>query len=170
MGADMKASAATGSSAKGLTLLLGPANTGKLGRVLDWWQERSAIRPLLVVPTGPDAHALSTEMAQRTGALFGQSSAVTFDGLVRLILRRSPGYAGDLERSLLISHLLHERPPLSPGFAVRFPGIVAATGSLLVQLGDSGRPAAEISRLLEQWGATDDAAALLAGDISRLAR
>ena len=119
--------------------MLGPANSGKLGRVLDWWQELSAARPLLVVPTGPDAHTLSSEMAQRTSALVGQSSAVTFDGLVRLLLRRSPRYAGDLERSLLVSHVLHDKPPHAPGFSVRFPGIIAAAGSFLVQLGDSGR-------------------------------
>jgi RecB family exonuclease len=170
MDADMTASPTTGASPAGLTLLIGPANSGKLGQALDWWQQRLAARPLFVVPTAPDARSLSAEMAQRAGALVGQAPAVTFDGLVRLLLRRSPRYVGELERSLLVSHLLHERPPLAPGFSPRLPGIMGVTGSLLVQLGDSARSAEEIERLLQRWGATDETASLLAADIQALFR
>ena len=151
-----------------LTLILGPANSGKLGRVLVWWQERLALQPLIVVPTAPDARSLSAEMAQRQGALVGQSPATTFDGLLRLLLKRSPRYAGDFERSLLVSYLLCEEPPRAPGFSARFPGTAGVVASLLQQLGDSGRSPEEISRLLARWASTDARSAALAVDIARL--
>ncbi len=123
----------------GLTLVLGPANSGKLGHVREWWRARQAFQPLVVVPTAPDARSLSVEMAQEWGPLVGQSPAVTFDGFIRSLLGRSPRYAGDFERSLLVSHLLREEPPQAPGFSPRFPGMAGVASSLLQQLGDSGR-------------------------------
>jgi RecB family exonuclease len=155
-------------SLTGLSLVLGPANSGKLGRVLDWWEGRLDERPLIVVPTGPDARGLSAEMAQRAGALIGQSPAITFDGLMRLLLGRSPFYADDFERSLLISWLLRDKPPRAPGFSPRFPGTAAVVGSLLEQLGDSGRSPEQIDRSLERWASEDRASALLAADIQEI--
>jgi RecB family exonuclease len=156
------------SSVTGLTLIIGPANSGKLGRVLRWWDERQTLKPLIVVPTGPDARGLSAEMARRRGALVGQSPAITFDGLVRLLLGRSPQYAGDFERSLLITHLLRERPPQAAGFSPRFPGTAGAVASLLEQLGDSGRSLDEVEEVLGRWASLDIGSAVLAADIRGL--
>jgi hypothetical protein len=156
------------SSITGLTLILGPANSGKLGRVLRWWEERQALKPLIVVPTGPDARGLSAEMAQRRGALVGQSPAITFDGLVHLLLGGAPQYAGDFERSLLITHLLRERPPQAPGFLPRFPGTTGVVALLLEQLGDSGRSLDEIEQALGRWASLDADSAVLAADIRGL--
>ncbi len=154
--------------ATGLTLVLGPANSGKLGRVLGWWRERIALHPLIVVPTGPDARSLSAEMARKAGALVGQSPAVTFDGLVRLLLDRSPRYAGDFERTLLVGHLLREEPPQAEGFSPAFPGIAGAAAALLEQLGDSGRSPEALRRLLDAWAAAEPGSAVLASDVGRL--
>ncbi len=152
----------------GLTLILGHANSGKLGRVLQWWESRLGLQPLIVVPTSPDARSLSAEMAERKGALIGQSPAVTFDGLVRLLLGRAPRYIGDFERTLLVSHLLREEPPRAQGFSAEFPGMAGVTAALLQQLGDSGRSLEEIGRLLARWAAADAGSAALAADIERL--
>ena len=152
----------------GLTLILGPANSGKLGRVLGWWEERQALKPLIVVPTGPDARELSAEMAQLQGALVGQSPAITFDGLVRELLGRSPQYAGGFERSLLVAHLLRVQPPQAPGFSPQFPGTAGVVASLLEQLADSGRAPGEIEQVLGRWAALDDGSAALAADIRGL--
>ena len=152
----------------GLTLVLGPANSGKLGHVREWWRARQAFQPLVVVPTGPDARSLSVEMAEEWGPLVGQSPAVTFDGFIRSLLGRSPRYAGDFERSLLVSHLLREEPPRAPGFSARLPGMAGVASSLLLQLGDSGRSPEEISRLLTRWASVDAGSAALAADIERL--
>jgi RecB family exonuclease len=149
----------------GLTLVLGPANSGKLGRVREWWQQRLARQPLVVVPTAPDAHSLSAEMAERWGAVVGQSLAVTFDGLVRRLLGRSPQYVSGFDRALLASHLLYEHPPGTPGFSARFPGTTGVTARILEQLGDSGRAPDDIARALSRWGAADDSSASLAADL-----
>lgn len=152
----------------GLTLVLGPANSGKMGHVLDWWQRRSAARPVLVTPTGPDAGALSAEMARVTGGVVGQSPAQTFDGLVELILGRSPRYASDFEFSLILSRLLREPRTEALGGAVHLPGTATALAALLRELGESGRTPEELDRILAQWASADLAARPLADDIRRL--
>ncbi len=63
-------------------------------------------------------------MAERTGGLVGQSQAVTFDGLVRLILGRSPRYATDLERALIAARLLHGLDLEALGSHAHLPGSV----------------------------------------------
>jgi RecB family exonuclease len=153
----------------GITLMVGPANSGKMGRVLEWWQERLAWRPVVVVPTGPDAWELSAEMAQRVGGLVGQSPAVTFDGLVRLLLGRSPRYAGDFERTLLVSRLFQSTRTDSLRRAGHLPGLATSLSMLLLQLSESGKTPEEIDAILARWARGEPEAAPLAGDIRRLA-
>jgi len=153
----------------GLTLLLGPANSGKLGRVLEWWQERLPCRPVVVVPTGPDAAELTAEMVRRATGLIDQAGAVTFDGLVKLLLGRSPRYATDLERDLVISKALREVPTSALTGSTRLPGAVPALASLLRQLSESGREADEVEAIFARWAAGDSTVAGLADDVLRLA-
>lgn len=153
----------------GITLILGPANSGKMGRVLDWWQERLPLRPLVVLPTGPDALQASAEMAQRAGGLVGQAPAVTFDGLVRQVLGRSPRYATDLQRTLIVSRLLRDLPVGALGGAGLLPSLAPSLSLLLQQLSDSGRRPEEIDAVLRRWAAVEPQAAALASDIRELA-
>ncbi len=153
----------------GITLILGPANSGKMGRVLDWWQERLPLRPLVVLPTAPDALQASAEMAQRAGGLVGQDAAVTFDGLVRQVLGRSPRYATDLERTLIVSCLLRDLPVGVLGGSERLPSLAPALAVLLQQLSDSGRAPEEIEAVLRRWASVDPHAAVLASEICELA-
>jgi RecB family exonuclease len=152
----------------GLTLLLGPANSGKLGLVLEWWRERLAQKPVLVTPTGPDARELTAEMAHRAGALIDQVPATTFDGLVRLLLGRSPRYASALEQEVVVSRVLAATSTDALGEAASLPGAAEALKVLLQQLGESGRSPGEIDRILERWAASDRQTAALAGDVRRL--
>jgi ATP-dependent helicase/DNAse subunit B len=140
-----------------------------MGRVLEWWRDRLPLRPVVVAPTEPDALELSTEMVRRAGALVGQSLALTFDGLVRLVLQRSPRYVTDFERSLILSRLLRDTPVQALGHAVRLPGLAKTLGALLQELGESGRTPDELDRVLAQWASTEPGAAPLARDIRRLA-
>lgn len=153
----------------GLTLLLGAANSGKLGRVLEWWQQRLPGRPVVVVPTAPDAAELTAEMVRRVTGLIDQAGAVTFDGLVRLLLGRSPRYATDLERDLVVSKALREVPTTALAGSTRLPGAVPALASLLRQLSESGREADEVEAIFALWAAGDSTVAGLANDILRLA-
>jgi RecB family exonuclease len=163
MGRDMDYSPRTG-----LTLVLGPANSGKMGHVLGGWRERLSQAPVLVAPTGPDARQLSGEMVRRTGGLVGQSPGLTFDGLVRLLLPRSPRYLTDLERALIISRLLRDTRLEALRPAVHLPGMVTVVAMLFQQLGESGKRPEELDSILARWAAEPDAG-LLAGEVRRLA-
>jgi len=160
----------SGSSPKRLTLVVGPANSGKQGLVLDWWQERLTRRPVVVVPTGPDAHQVSLEMAGRLGGLVGQDRALTFDGLVRLVLGRSPRYATDLERTLIAGRILRETRLEALSASMHLPGVVTGLVELLEQLWQSGRDRDDLDRVLARWAVSDPRSGALAGDIRRLAR
>ncbi len=152
----------------GLTLVLGPPNSGKRGLALEWWQERLPERPLIVMPTAPDAEEMSVEMAKRMGALVGQSPALTLPSLVRLMGRGVRLPLGEFERTVLVSKLLE-----SPGWealegVADLPGLASAAGRLLRELGESGRSAGEVELLLQRWSEADSSAASLAHDVARL--
>lgn len=154
----------------GLTLVLGPANSGKMGYILDWWRERSTAGPVLVTPTWPDARELMVEMARATGAVVGQSPAQTFDGLVRLVVGWSPEYASDLDLSLMLARLLGDVPLDALGGAADLPGTVTALATFFLELSESGRTPEDIDRILSLWASTDAGARPLAGDLRRLLR
>ena len=163
MGQDMSTASSTG-----LTLVLGPANSGKMGYVLEWWRDRLAAKPVVVAPTVPDARELTVEMALRTGGLVGQSPAFTFDGLARLLLPEALPHLTDLERNLLVSGLLRDTPLDALRHAVHLPGVATALALLLRQFGESGKRPEELDRILGWWAADADSAPL-AGDVRRLA-
>jgi RecB family exonuclease len=108
-------------------------------------------------------------MVRRLGGLFNQAGAVTFDGLVRLLIERAPRYASDLERDFVLTRLLHEVPTTALAGSAGLPGAVAALALLLRQLGESGRPATELERIFARWAAAQPQIADLANDIGRLA-
>src|SRR5215213_5410112 len=70
----------------GLNLITGPANAGKLRRLLDDYVELLPAEPVLIVPTRPDVDLVERELVDRCGALLG-GSVVTFDDLFRRIAR-----------------------------------------------------------------------------------
>jgi ATP-dependent helicase/DNAse subunit B len=70
----------------GLNLITGPANAGKLRRLLSDYVEALPDEPVLIVPTRPDVDLVERELVARCGALLG-GSVVTFDDLFRRIAR-----------------------------------------------------------------------------------
>jgi ATP-dependent helicase/DNAse subunit B len=74
----------------GLKLITGPANAGKLRRLLDAYVEALPAEPVLIVPTRPDVDLVERELVTRCGALLG-GSVVTFDDLFRRIARGDEG-------------------------------------------------------------------------------
>jgi RecB family exonuclease len=152
----------------GISLVLGPPNSGKRGLALEWWQERMERRPLVVMPTAPDARDMSAEMARRMGGLVGQAPALTFMGLVEAVVSRSAELVGEFERALLVAEALRSVPLEALGPVAQLPGVSSAAGTLLQELGESGRPAAEVSELLDRWASVDPDAAPLARDVQRL--
>ncbi|MBN1321388.1 MAG: PD-(D/E)XK nuclease family protein [Thermoleophilia bacterium] len=151
----------------GLTLILGPANSGKMGYVLEWWRQRSAERPVLVAPTGPDSRELTMEMARAAGSVVGQSAAQTFDGLVRLLLDRSPKYVSDMDLSLMTARLLEDAPLEALERIGRLPGTNTALAALVLELGESGRSPEELDVILSRWASLDPHSRPLARDLRR---
>src|SRR5947207_15707311 len=89
-----------------LTLLVGPANAGKVALLLDRYLaalERAA-RPVLIVPNRPDVERVERDLLNRCGALIGGSIG-TFDDVFALIARGDPEsrpVATDLQRELCL--------------------------------------------------------------------
>jgi RecB family exonuclease len=154
----------------GLSLVLGPANSGKMGRVLEWWRDRLSLGPVVVAPTSPDAQELTLEMARRAGALIGVSPALTFDGLVAEVLGRRPRYSSSFQRDLILRRILHEAPLGDLAPMVDFPGTLTALSTLLQRLEESGRPGSQIQTILAAWGSSEPAEAGLADDLAKVAR
>jgi ATP-dependent helicase/DNAse subunit B len=67
-----------------LTLVTGPANAGKLRRLLDAYVGVLEAEPVLIVPTRPDVELVERELVARCGALLG-GSVGTFDDVFRRI-------------------------------------------------------------------------------------
>ena len=153
---------------KGVTLVLGPANSGKMGFALRWWEERLARRPVVVVPTGPDSASLNLEMVQRAGALIAQAPAVTFDGLVSHILGRRPRYLSGFQREAILQRLLREIPTGSLKAVSALPGAASALGSLLLELEESGQRPEVLQKALERWRDSRQPDSALAADIARI--
>ena len=170
----------------GLTLLLGPPNSGKLGEVLAWWQKRTTYQPLVVVPTSPDAREITLEMLRRNqsgrqaGAILGKEAVLTFDGLMAQVLGESPRYISNFTRDLMLRRILVEMTSsetvgpctsqrlrrLKPILA--YPGSRTAIANLLRSLGESGCSAEAMDELLLRWGEAEPTTFALAADIALL--
>ncbi|HLA81997.1 MAG TPA: hypothetical protein VJP78_10355, partial [Thermoleophilia bacterium] len=148
--------------------MLGPPNSGKMGRVLEWWHDRLALNPVVVAPTGPDAQELTLEMLRRVGALVGRSPSLTFDGLVAEALGERPRYASSFQRDLILKRILDETPLRSLAAVAGFPGTLTALSALLRRLEESGRPVQEIQAMLCAWGGSDPSVAPLADDLAQV--
>jgi RecB family exonuclease len=154
--------------AKGVTLLLGPPNSGKRGLVLDWWQERLVRLPVVVMPTALDAQDMTAEMARRTSGVVGQSPAVTFAGLAQLVIGRECRFADDFERALLVWGVLQGAPASTFAGLQGLPGLTDAAATLLLELKGSGRRTEDIQAVLEQWALEEPGAAGVVSDIGGL--
>jgi hypothetical protein len=95
-----------------LTLLLGPANCGKVALLLDRFVEavESGATPFLVVPTRPDVELAERDLVRRRPALLGGMIG-TFDDLFeRVLVRcgRPTSSLGGLERRLAVERAVRD--------------------------------------------------------------
>src|ERR671930_1567649 len=87
-----------------LALLVGPANAGKVARLLDRYLENLHRDPVLVVPNRPDRARVERELLVRSPALLGGTIG-TFDDLFREIARGNGAHrpvATDSQRALVL--------------------------------------------------------------------
>ena len=123
-----------------LTLLVGPANAGKVAALLDRYLATIEREPLLIVPGGADVERVERDLLVRSPALLGGWIG-TFDDLFRLILARANGsvrrQATDLQRSLVLGRVLAAAPLDGLAQSARYSGFADALGSAIAELEDA---------------------------------
>jgi ATP-dependent helicase/DNAse subunit B len=137
----------------GLTLVTGPANSGRAGEVLGAYRARLEEEPILVVPAFRDVEHTLRELAAG-GAVFG-SSVVRFAWLFETIAERCgapPGrIASAVQRELLVEEAVRSLDLRELQGSAAQPGFARAAGRLLAELERSMVEPAAFERALEQW-------------------
>jgi ATP-dependent helicase/DNAse subunit B len=124
-----------------LALLAGPANAGKVARLLDGYLASLDREPVFVVPNRPEVELVERELLALSPGLLG-GSVGTFEDLFRRILaRRGNGEVRptitDAQRSLLLARIASARRSSSEnGLAAsaRFAGFADALGDAVAEL------------------------------------
>ena len=108
----------------GLTLVAGPANAGKVARLLDRYLARLDDEPTLIVPNRSDVDRVERDLLARVGCLFAGSIGTFDDLFARLAGDARRPVATDAQRVLLVRKALGEislngleRSARSRGFA-----------------------------------------------------
>jgi RecB family exonuclease len=110
----------------GLSLLVGPANAGKVALLLERYLAALDREPVLIVPNRPDVERVERDLLGRAGALFGGSIG-TFDDVFE-------GIAGgrrtitDAQRALLIERVIGDASLNGLGASARFAGFADELG------------------------------------------
>src|SRR2546423_2108665 len=118
-----------------LTLITGPANAGKAGRVLDAYRAARHREPLLVVPTLSAVAHYQRELAA-DGVAFG-GTVVRCAWLVREIARRTGGVAsllGPMQRDRMVAAAVAGTRLDALAASARSPGFARAAGELFGEL------------------------------------
>ncbi len=148
-----------------LSLLTGPANAGKVERLLERYLATMEEEPFLVVPRRADVDRVERDLLRRCGCLLGGSIG-TFDTLFRRIADADPRarpVAGEAQRAVIARRVVRARR--REGGAVsrsaRFPGFADALLAAVSEL-EAG--------LVEPSGLDGELGALYAGYRAELDR
>jgi RecB family exonuclease len=115
-----------------LSLLVGPANAGKVEALLDRYLAAFPREPVLIVPNRSDVDRVERDLLSRAGCLLGGTIG-TFDDVFRRIAHPERPVATDVQRSLVL------RRAAGPG---RSTGFLDALGEALREL-EAGLVSAE---------------------------
>jgi hypothetical protein len=156
-----------------LALLVGPANAGKVARLLDRYLETIDREPVLVVPNRPDRVRVERELLGRSEALLGGTIA-TFDDLFREIARGNGNHrrvATDAQRALVLRRALASTPLNGLTASARYGGFAAGLLAVISEL-EAGllRPEdvdGDVARLYSAYAADLDRLALWDRDLER---
>lgn len=126
-----------------LALLVGPANAGKVARLLDRYLTSADRQPVLIVPNRADAERVERDLLARSPGLLGGWIG-TFDDLFERIARSARRSdvrqrIGTVQRSLLVSRVVarvrdHDPAGLGPLESTRFPGFADALADAIADL------------------------------------
>jgi len=118
-----------------LSLLVGPANAGKVEQLLERFRDEIERRPFLVVPNVGDIERSQRDLLRRSPALLS-GRVGTFDDLFRELAAGAPGRCrlGDSERRFVVRSLLAEAKLDSFARSARFGGFLDALVEGFVEL------------------------------------
>ena len=116
----------------GLSLVVGPAHAGKIGRLLDGFLAAVDRDPWLIVPNRADVERVERELVARCGGLVSGTIG-TFDTLFEALahgdgMGRAP--LGDVARTVVVRRICDA----AEVDAARFPGFADAVGRALAEL------------------------------------
>ncbi|HEX6701246.1 MAG TPA: PD-(D/E)XK nuclease family protein [Gaiellaceae bacterium] len=151
-----------------LSLIVGPANAGKVELLLDRYLAALPHEPFLIVPGGADVERVERELLARTGALLGGSIG-TFDDLFASIAAGDPErrrVLTDAQRVLVVRRAIANAELDGLGRSAAFGGFGDSLGAALGELesalvepddcgGDLGNLHAAYRAELDRLGAWD---------------
>lgn len=118
----------------GLSLLLGPAHSGKVALLLERFLEELERDPWLIVPNRPDVERIERDLLRRRGALLS-GRVGTFDDLFAHLAGADGGVVASEAQSLVALRRAIARAPLDElAASSRSPGFADALGSTLAEL------------------------------------
>src|SRR5439155_13471940 len=123
-------------SGQGLTLLVGPANAGKVALLVDRYLAALDSDPVLIVPYGSDVERIERELLARSGALLAGQIG-TFDDLFERLARDGGSQrpvVTDAQRQLIVRTAVSAASLNGLGPSARFTGFADALGAALVEL------------------------------------
>ena len=123
-------------SGQGLTLLVGPANAGKVALLLERYLEVLDSDPVLIVPYRSDVERIERELLARKGALLAGRIG-TFDDVFRQLARDGGStrpVVTDAQRQLLVRTAVSAASLNGLGPSARFSGFADALGGALAEL------------------------------------
>src|ERR687891_576552 len=124
-----------------LALLVGPANAGKVARLLDRYLGTLPREPFLVVPNRAEVDRVERDLLARSPALLGGRIG-TFDDLFELIARadgRLRPVATDVQRTLVLRRALAATALNGLGASARFGGFAGGLLGAISEL-EAGLP------------------------------
>jgi ATP-dependent helicase/DNAse subunit B len=156
-----------------LALLVGPANAGKVARLLDRYLESLDREPVLVVPNRPDRERVERDLLARSPALLGGTIA-TFDDVFAQIARGNGAHrpvATEAQRSLILQRALASTPLNGLAASSRYGGFAAGLLTVISEL-EAGllRPdevGGDVARLYGAYAAELDRLQLWDRDLER---
>ena len=119
-----------------LNVLAGPANAGKVARLLERYLEALDSDPFLIVPNRPDVDRAERELLRTSGALMGGDIG-TFDDLFRRIGRGNGDrrrVVNDAQRTLVLRRVVERARPEGLGRSARFSGFADTLGATVAEL------------------------------------
>jgi len=157
-----------------LTLLAGPANSGKVASLLDRYLRLLERDPVLIVPNRSDVDRIERDLLRRSPALLGGSIG-TFDDVFRQVARgngRGRQVVTDAQRALVLRRTISRvslngltRSSRFPGFGDSLAAVLGELESGLVEPGDVERE--DLAALYAEYRAELDRLGLWDRDLER---